>query len=316
MAAKRNKTVRVFAPATVANLACGFDVMGLAINEPGDVLEMKKNDRSEIRIVKLSGDGGKLSTDPEKNTAAVSVAAMLRYMESNQGFDIVLQKKMPLGSGLGSSAASSAAAVVAANELMGKPFSRTALVHFAMEGERLACGSAHADNVAPCLLGGIVLIRSYDPLDIISLPVPSRLFVVVVHPHVEVLTRDARAVLPKEIKLQTGIRQWANTAALVAGLYASDYSLISRAVEDYVAEPARAALIPHFHTVQEAALLKGALACSISGSGPSIFALASGAKMAALVGGEMKKVFLKHKTKCDVFVSPVNKKGVRVIASS
>ncbi|MBK9542195.1 MAG: homoserine kinase [Bacteroidetes bacterium] len=315
MAIKKNKSVRVFAPATVANLACGFDVMGLAIDEPGDFIEITKNDRSEIRIVKMTGDGGKLSRDADKNTASVSVAAMMRYMESTQGFDIVLKKNMPLGSGLGSSAASSAAAVVAANELLGRPFDRESLVHFAMEGERVACGSAHADNVAPCILGGIVLIRSYDPLEIISLPVPNQLYVVVVHPHVEVLTRVARAVLPKEISLKTGITQWANTAAFVAGLYQSDYSLISRSVEDHVAEPARADLIPHFYTVQEAALLKGALACSISGSGPSVFALTKGAKQAALVAAEMKKVFRQHKTKCDVFVSAVNKKGVRILPS-
>lgn len=315
MASKGNRSVRVFAPATVANLACGFDVMGLAINAPGDFVEMKKNDLHEIRIVKMTGDGGKLSRDADKNTAGVSVAAMMRYMELNQGFDIVLKKQMPLGSGLGSSAASSAAAVFAANELMGRPFEKSALVHFAMEGERVACGSAHADNVAPCLLGGIVLIRSYDPLDIISLPVPSNLHVVVVHPHVEVLTRDSRAVLPQEIKMKTGITQWANTAAFVAGLFQSDYQLISRAVEDHVAEPARAALIPHFYAVQEAALLKGALACSISGSGPSIFALTQGAAKANLVAAEMKKVFRKHKTACDVFVSPVNKKGTRVITN-
>lgn len=313
MTKKKSKIVRVFAPATVANLACGFDVMGLAINSPGDFVEMKMNDSSSLRIVKLTGDGGKLSRDASKNTSSVAVSAMLKYMNSRQGFDIVLKKNMPLGSGLGSSAASSAAAVVAANELLGKPFSREQLVHFAMEGERVACGSAHADNVAPCILGGIVLIRSYDPLDIVSLPVPSQLHVVVVHPHVEVLTRDARAVLPQEISLKTGIIQWANTAALVSGLYSSDYKLISRAVEDHVAEPARAALIPHFYSVQEAALLKGALACSISGSGPSIFALTQGKKKAEEVASEMKNVFRKHKTKCDVFISAVNKKGVRVL---
>ncbi len=309
----KGKKIKVFAPATVANLACGFDVMGLAINEPGDEVSIELNDSGELRIIKITGDEGKLTLDSKKNTVTVSILNMMKQMGKKLGADISLRKKMPLGSGLGSSAASSVAGVFAMNELLGRPFSRTELIPFAMEGERIACGSAHADNVAPCMLGGIVLIRSYDPLEIISLPVPKDLYLAVVHPHIEVMTRDARAVLPKKIDLKTGIKQWANTAALVAGLYSSDYKLIGRSVVDHVAEPARAALLPHFLELKEVVMGSGALACSISGSGPSVFALCKSEKNAVLVSSAMKKFYKKYKIGSETFVSKVNTKGVRVI---
>ena len=310
MAKKREYSINVFAPATVANLACGFDVMGLAIDLPGDEVRVEFNRENEIRIRKISGDGGKLSLDPRKNTAAVSIQALIDDLHIDQGFDIYIRKKMPLGSGLGSSAASSVAGVFAANELLGRPYSRRELVPFAMEGERIACGSAHADNVAPSMMGGIVLIRSYAPLDVISLPVPKKLMVVVVHPQVEVLTKDARAVLPRKIDMATGISQWANTAALTAGLYSNDFDLIARSVVDHVAEPFRASLIPNFEEVKNAALYTGALACSISGSGPSIFALAEGKQQAKEIASAMQKQFRKNKIKNTAYISSVNTKGV------
>ncbi len=308
------KKITVFAPATVANMACGFDVMGLAVNNPGDEVSMQLNDSGRLTIKSIKGDNGKLSLDPKKNTVTVSTLNMLQHLGKSIGAEISLHKKMPLGSGLGSSAASSVAGVFAMNELLGRPFSRKELVPFAMEGERIACGSAHADNVAPCMLGGIVLVRSYDPLEIISLPVPKNLFLVIVHPQVEVLTRDSRAVLPKKIELKTGIKQWANTAALVAGLYMSDYALIGRAVEDYVAEPARAKLLPHFLELKEMVLNNGALACSISGSGPSVFALCDNEKKARAIAARMKKFYSEKKIGSESFVSPVNTKGVQVKA--
>lgn len=307
-------SIRVHAPATVANLGCGFDVFGMAIGSVGDEVTMKPNKTGEVRITKITGDGGKLSTDPSQNTAAVAVNAMLRFMGSGQGFDISLKKKMPLGSGLGSSAASAAAGLIAANHLLGKPFTRQQLVPFAMEGEMAACGSAHADNVAPALLGGIVLIRSYYPLDIIQLPVPSKLYAVLLHPHLELLTRDSREVLPKKVPMEDAVRQWANTAALVSGLYTEDYKLIGRAVEDYVAEPYRAELIPGFQAAKELALLKGALACSISGSGPSVFALAEGENSCRRIATAMKGVYKKLGIGCDVFISKVNTKGASVMS--
>jgi len=266
------KPIRVFAPATVANLGCGFDVMGCAIDQPGDELQLSFNRNKRLVIKTISGDGGKLSYDPKKNTSTVAIQALLNALKSKQGFDIVLDKKMPLDSGLGSSAASSVAGVYAANVLLGKPFSKKELVQFAMQGEKVASGAAHADNVAPCMLGGIILIRSYHPLDIIRLPVPEKLFLVVVHPQVEVLTKDARAVLKKNVPIEDAILQWGNTAALTAGLFSNDLKLVGRAVDDHIAEPYRAPLIPYFEKVKKAAMNSGALACSISGSGPSIFA--------------------------------------------
>ncbi|MCX6291685.1 MAG: homoserine kinase [Bacteroidetes bacterium] len=307
------KSVKVFAPATVANLGCGFDVMGLAIDVPGDELMLSFNKDKKLIIKKITGDGGKLSYNAKKNTVTVAIQSMLDEMKMSQGFDVVLKKKMPLGSGLGSSAASSVAGVFAANVLLGKPFSKKELVPFAMAGEKVASGSAHADNVAPCLLGGIILIRSYEPLDIIQLPVPAKLYLVVVHPHVEVLTKDARAVLKKNIPLNTAVRQWGNTAAFTAGLFSNDMDLIGRSVEDHVAEPARAALIPHFHEVKNAALESGAIACSISGSGPSIFALCNGKNASGNISKAMKKVFTKNGIQSEVYISSVNKNGVRII---
>ena len=276
------KKITVFAPATVANLGCGFDAMGLAIDAPGDELTLELNSLKSLCIRKISGDQKKLSYDPFKNTAAVAIQSLLDALEINQGFDIYLKKKMPLGSGLGSSAASAAAGAFAVNELLGRPFTKVELIRFAMAGEKVASGAAHADNAAPSLLGGIVLIRSYEPLEIISLPIPDKLLIVVVHPDVEVLTKNARAVLPKSIPMKVGIAQWSNTAALVAGLYSDDYELIGRAITDHVAEPYRAGLIPCFNEVKLAALTNGALGCSISGSGPSVFAFCKGKQAAEI----------------------------------
>ena len=307
------KKITVFAPATVANIGCGFDSMGLAIDAPGDELRLELNNEREIRIRKITGDRKKLSYDPKKNTVAVSIQALLNALEIHQGFDIYLSKKMPLGSGLGSSAASSVAGAFAANELLGQPFRKTELVPFAMAGEKVASGSAHADNAAPSLLGGIVLIRSYDPLEVISLAVPDKLVVVVVHPNVELLTKNSRAVLPKSISLNDGIAQWSNTAALVAGLYTNNFSLIGRAVSDRIAEPHRAVLIPCFNDVKASAIIKGALACNISGSGPSVFALAEGKSKAAEIAKAMRSAFSKANIKSTAYISSVNKKGTRII---
>ena len=302
----RTTHIRVFAPASVSNLGCGFDVFGLAIDAPGDEVNVSWNNSGETVIRKIVG-AEHLPTLASRNTAGVAVNALLSSLGERRGVDIILKKKMPLGSGLGSSAASAVAAVVAVNELLGRPYSRQQLVPFAMEGERVACGSAHADNVAPSLMGGIVLVRSLQPLDIITLPVPASLQVVVVHPHVEVLTRDSRAVLKKNIPLATAVQQWANTAALVSALYTKDFQALSRAVTDKVAEPYRAPLIPGFYEVKEAALSAGALACSISGSGPSVFALCLDRSRG--VATAMRKAFRNVRVDSDAWVSAVNKRG-------
>ena len=307
------KEITVFAPATVANLGCGFDTMGLAIDKPGDELTLIKNDEKKITIKKITGDKKMLTYNPKRNTVSVAIQAMLDALEITQGFDIYLDKKMPLGSGLGSSAASSVAGVFAANELLGSPFRRIELVPFAMEGERIASGSAHADNVAPSLLGGITLVRSYDPLEIITLAVPKKLIVVVIHPHVVLLTKKSRSVLPKAFSLKDGIAQWSNTAALVSGLYTDNYSLIGRSVSDRIAEPFRASLIPAFKQVKASAIMNGALACSISGAGPSVFALAKKKSDAEKIAKAMRSEFSRNKIKSTSYISYVNRKGVSIV---
>ena len=305
--------IRVFAPATVANVASGFDVLGFALETPGDAALVVRTREKGIRVVSISGDGGKLPTDPRRNTSAVAVAGFLDRIGSPFGVEISLEKRMPLSSGLGSSAASAVAAVVAANMLAGEPLSRRDLLPFTMEAERVACGSAHADNVAPALLGGFVLIRSYEPLDIVQLPVPVGLSCAVVHPHTELRTEDARRVLKKELRLSDAIRQWGNLAALVAALYTNDLLLLGRSLQDVVAEPARSFLIPGFPAVKAAALEAGALGCSISGSGPSVFALCASPDISARAGHAMAEAFQKAGLSSDLYLSAVNPRGPVVL---
>jgi homoserine kinase len=306
--------ISVFAPATVANIGCGFDAMGLAIDEPGDVIEVERNKEKKLVIRKITGDRKKLSTDPLRNTATVAIQALLEATGIDEGFDIILHKHMPLGSGLGSSAASAVAGVFAVNELLGRPFKKDQLVKYAMEGERFASGDAHADNAGPSMLGGIVLIRSYDPFEVIQLPVPAKLNVIVIHPNVEVLTKEARGILPAVYPLKTSVAQWSNTASLVAGLYENDYELIGRSVVDHIAEPYRRSLIPAFADVKDAAYRNGALACSISGSGPSVFALVEGKTHVKKIAEAMKREFMKANIKSTTYLSSVNRKGAKVIS--
>lgn len=306
-------SIRVFAPATVANVGCAFDVLGFALDEPGDELILKTNNENRVRVVSIEGDGGVLSKDPYLNTASVALMAMLKSLNSNQGFDIFLSKKMPLGSGLGSSAASAVAAIFAANEILGHPLSISALLPFAMEGERLACGSAHADNVAPSLLGGFVLIPSYQPLIIRTLPVPEGLTAVVVHPEIEVKTRDARDVLRQKISLQSASSQWGRVGGLIASLFSSDFELLAASLDDQIVEPTRAVLIPGFYRVKQAALENGALGCSISGSGPSVFALCGPGSEPLLVANAMKKAFQDIQIPATAYISGINRKGPVVL---
>lgn len=303
------KDIKVFAPATVANVSCGFDVLGFAVDNPGDEVILTIKDTPGVTISKITGDDGRLPLVAERNTVGVSVINFLKHIGSDIGVDIQLFKKMPLGSGLGSSAASAVAGVFAVNELLGKPLTQEQLLPFAMEGERLACGSAHADNVAPSLLGGFVLIRSYEPLDVIKLPTPEKLWATIIHPHIEVQTKDARAILRNKIALPDAVTQWGNVAGLVAGLYTSDYDLIGRSLQDVIVEPIRSILIPGFDDAKQGALDAGALGGGISGSGPSIFALSTDEQTAIKVGEAMTKVFTGIKIGSEVYVSKVNLKG-------
>jgi homoserine kinase len=306
--------IKVFAPATVANVSCGFDIFGFAIEEPGDVVEIQRRDEPGVVIKDIFGDEGRLPRKAEKNTVTGVMLHLLKHLGINDfGCEVTLHKNMPLGSGMGSSAASAVAGVIAMNELLGCPLSRTELLPFAMEGERIASGSAHADNVGPALLGGFVIIRSYAPLDIFSIPVPKDLYCTLVHPDIEINTKDARYILRDEVSLKNTISQMGNVAGLVAGLMKEDYDLISRSMVDVIIEPVRSILIPEFNFVKQAALDNGALGCSISGSGPSMFALSRGVDNARKVGEVMKQTFLNAGIESSSHVSLINQGGPVVL---
>lgn len=307
------KKIKAFAPATVANVSCGFDVLGFAVDSPGDEIVMTLKDEPGVVITKITGDQGRLPLDSDRNTASVAVKAFLKAINSNQGVDIEVNKHLPLGSGMGSSAASSVAALVAINHLMGEPLTREQLLPFAMEAEFVACGSGHADNVAPSLLGGFVLIRNYEPLDVTKIPVPDKLYCTLVHPHLELKTEDSRRVLKPMIPLKDAITQWGNIAGLMVGLMKPDYGLISRSLKDVIAEPIRSVLIPGFDKIKEVAIQAGALGCGISGSGPTIFVLSNDSATAAKTGEVIQAEFLKLNLKSDVFVSKINEAGAKII---
>ena len=307
------ESIKVFASATVANVTCGFDVLGFAVSNPGDEIVLKPNNLGEVRIVEIKGDNGKLPTNPHLNTASVSINKFLQHIESNQGFDIYLEKKMPLGSGLGSSAASAVAGVFAANELLGKPLESTKLLAFAMEGERQACGAAHADNVGPALYGGMVLVRSYSPLDVVRIPVPKPLYVSLVHPQISIATKDARDILRKQIQMRVAVQQWGNIAGLVVGLMQGDFDLVGRSMQDVIVEPIRSILIPGFDAVKAAALETGAIGCGISGSGPSIFALSADMPTAEKVGEQMSRAFKQLDIDSEIYISGINNEGPKIL---
>jgi homoserine kinase len=307
------KSVKAFAPASIGNISCGFDVFGMAVEAPGDEVLITLTGSQKVEMKAIVGDGGRLPLQVELNTAGVAVIEYLKAIRSDQGAEITLFKNLPLGSGMGSSAASAVAAVVAINHLLNEPLRKDQLLPFVMEAERIACGSAHADNAAPSLLGGLILVRQNDPLDVISIPTPNELMCVLVHPHIEVKTRDARLVLKSSISLKDGITQWANTAALVAGMMKSDYPLIGRSLVDVVAEPLRSVLIPGFDMIKKNALESGALGCGISGSGPTIFCLCRGSDNAQKAGDRIQHDFAGMNLKSEIFISPINKRGAYVI---
>ena len=307
------KSIKIFAPATVANVACGFDVLGFALEKPGDEVILTLTDKPEVVITKITGDDGKLPVEAHKNTASVSIMSFLEHIKSNQGFELEIHKNMPLGSGLGASAASAVAGVYGANILMGEPLSVKDLLPFAMEGERVACGSAHADNVAPSLLGGFVVIRSYKPLDVIKIPSPDNIFCTVINPMVEVRTEYARSILKKEVPFDKALVHFGNIAGLITGLFTGDLDLIGRSLEDVIVEPLRAQLIPGFYDIKKAALSSGAMGCSISGSGPSVFALSSSLEFAEKIGKAMEIVLNELDIKSKTYISRINPTGPVII---
>ena len=304
--------IKVFAPASVANLACGYDVLGLAINGPGDEIIARPSDKPGVHISIIRGDQKKLPRDPLKNTAGFAALKLIEHLGIDRGVNLEITKKMPFGSGLGSSAASAAGAVVATNALFGKPLTRKELLPFAVLGEQIADGAYHADNVAPALMGGIILIRDNETLDIVKLPCPKGLYLSVVHPKLQVLTSDARFILSNEVSLQSHIQQSGNLAAFISALYTSDFKLIKRSLKDVIIEPQRASLIPGFYDVKKAAMDQGALACSISGAGPSIFAFAQNSFFAENIAAAMKEAFEKNNIDSESYVSSINTQGVKI----
>ena len=305
-----NSGLKVFAPASVANVAVGYDILGFALDLPGDEVVVKLSQHKGLRITEITGAKGKLPKEVMKNTASFSAYKLLEHLgELDRGIDMEIHKKMPFSSGLGSSSASAVAGVMAVNEILKRPLEKRELLHFAVLGEELADGSYHADNVAPSLLGGMVLIRDNATLDVHRLDVPKGLYASVVHPNIKIRTQDARAILSDQLALKDVIKQSGNLAAFVHALYRSDFDLIGRALQDVLIEPQRASLIPHFKEVKEAALNNGALGCSISGAGPSIFALSANSLIAERVGEAMQKAFLDNKVDCNLYQSRINQEG-------
>ena len=302
------KSIRVFCPGTIANVSCGFDVLGLSLAGVGDYMTVTQTTIKGITISEILGQD--LPMETTQNVAGVAGLALLEALGSDAGFDIKIDKRIKAGSGIGSSAASSAGAVWAINHLLGNPFTTKELIPFAMEGERLASGVAHAENVAPALLGGFSLVRSTDPLDVISLPSPSELYATVIHPQIEIKTADSRRILKSNLSLKDAITQWGNVGGLVAGLYREDYELIGRSLQDVVIEPVRSILIPGFNEIKVAALNAGALGGGISGSGPSVFALSKGKDKALKVADAIRLAYEPFGISFDIHISNINEKGV------
>jgi homoserine kinase len=305
-----NAGLKVFAPASVANVACGYDILGFALEKPGDEIIARFSDKPGLRITKITGAKGKLPYEIERNTAGFAAQKLLDHLgESDRGIELEIHKKMPFGSGLGSSAASAAGGVFAVNELLKRPLTKRELLPFAVLGEQIADGAYHADNVAPSLIGGMILIRSNADLDVHRIPVPAGLYATVIHPDVKVLTKDAREVLSPQVSLHQVIQQTGNLGGLIVGMYQGDLDLISRSLNDVIIEPQRAKLIPHFQKVKDAALQAGALGCSISGAGPSIFALCANSLIAEQAGEAMKRIFNDAKIESQLFISMINQEG-------
>ncbi len=303
--------IKLFCPATIANLSCGFDVMGACLDHVGDEMIIRKSAQKGIRVTKI--EGADLPFETEKNVAGVAGLALLEQLDVDFGFEIEICKKIKAGSGIGSSSASAAGAVFGMNELAGRPFTRNQLVAFAMQGEVLASGSAHADNVAPALCGGFTIVRGYDPLDVIEIHSPDELYATVIHPQIELKTSEMRAVLKPEVSLKSAITQWGNVAGLVAGLCQSDYDLIGRSLQDVIVEPLRGPFIPKFNELKAAAIQSGALGSGISGSGPSVFALSRGKETAQKVANAFQQTFEITQIPFEIHVSKISAEGVRIL---
>lgn len=301
-------SIKLFCPATIANVSCGFDVLGLCLDF-GDEMTITKTTQKGIRITEIKG--ADLPLDEKLNVAGVAGLALIEKLNPDFGFEISIHKNIKAGSGIGSSAASAAGAVFGINALCGYQLSNKELVYYAMRGEALASGTAHADNVSPALLGGFTLVRSYEPLDVISIPSPSELYVTVIHPQIELKTKDARSVLKENISLKKATIQCGNLGGLISGLYTNDYALIGRSLHDELVEPVRSILIPHFAELKQAAANSGALGSGISGSGPSVFALSKGRENAQRTAQAMSAVLQQTDIPFETHVSAINPNGIQ-----
>ena len=304
--------IKIFSPATVANVSCGFDVLGFCLDSVGDDMVIRKTEKKGIYITKI--EGFDLPYEADLNVAGVSALAMYEAIDVDFGFEIEIYKNIKPGSGIGSSAASAVGSVFGMNELLGRPFNKTQLTGFAIKGEALASKCEHADNLAPALFGGFTLVKSISPLQILEIPSPDDLYATIIHPQIEIKTSESRAILPKEIALSDAITQWANFGSLIHALHTSDYDLIKESLHDVVVEPHRSKLIPHFNAVKKAAITAGALGCGISGSGPSIFTLSNSLETSNNVKDAIKNVYSKTGIAFEIHVSKINTEGVKIIS--
>lgn len=303
--------IKIFSPATVANVACGFDVLGFCLDTIGDEMVIRKTPKKGVYITKI--EGFELPYETELNVAGVSALAMYNTINVDFGFEIEIYKNIKPGSGIGSSAASAVGSVFGMNELLGKPFNKMQLTEFAIKGEAIASKCEHADNLAPAIFGGFTLVKTVAPLEILEIPSPNELYATIIHPKIEIKTSEARAILPKNISLNDAIKQWGNFGSLIHGLHTSDYELIKRSLHDTIIEPHRSKLIPNYYEVKNEALKAGALGTGISGSGPSIFSLSKGIQQAKNVQDRIKKVYAGTEIEFDIYVSKINTKGIKII---
>ncbi len=303
--------IKISSPATVSNVACGFDVLGFCLDTIGDEMVVRKTDEKGIFITKI--EGYDLPYETTKNVAGVSALALIEDAKPDCGFEIEIYKHIKPGSGIGSSSASAAGSVFAINELLGRPYNKTQLTYFAMQGEKLASQSEHADNLAPTIFGGFTLVKSLNPLEILEIPAPKELYTILLHPQVEIKTASARAILPNNVPLGDAVIQWANVGSLIHALHTSDYGLIQRSLQDIIIEPYRSRLIPHFKQVKRTALEAGALGCAISGSGPSIFMLSKGLENAKAIETAINEIYSKTTIDFNLYVSAINTEGIKIM---
>lgn len=304
-------SIKIFSPATVANVSCGFDVLGFCLDSVGDEMIIQKTSQPGIRITKI--EGHQLPFEIQKNVAGVSALALYNDLQPSCGFEIEICKNIKPGSGIGSSAASAVGSVFGINELLGKPLNKIQLTKYAIKGEALASQCEHADNLAPAIFGGFTLVRSVNPVDVIQLPTPDDLYATLIHPQIEIKTAVARSILPNKISLQDAITQWSNVGSLVHALHTQDFELLSKSLNDVIVEPFRKELIPHFDSVKLAALKNSALGCGISGSGPSIFALSKGMENAKRIEKAMKDIYANTEIPFYTFVSKINTQGIKIL---